>query len=100
MELVVKGISFGYNENVNVLDKVSFSVRSGEVLGILGPNGTGKTTLLKCINNIIKYRSGDIYFNGQSLSGLNQIEMAKIIAYVPQYINNISCKCYRYCFDG
>ena len=66
MELVVKDISFGYNKNVNVLDKVSFSVRSGEVLGILGPNGTGKTTLLKCINNIIKYRSGDIYFNGQS----------------------------------
>lgn len=89
MELVVKDISFGYNKNVNVLDKVSFSVRSGEVLGILGPNGTGKTTLLKCINNIIKYRSGDIYFNGQSLSGLNQIEMAKIIAYVPQYINNM-----------
>lgn len=89
MELVVKDISFGYNKNVNVLDKVSFSVRSGEVLGILGPNGTGKTTLLKCINNIIRYRSGDIYFNYQSLSGLNQIEMAKIIAYVPQYINNM-----------
>ena len=53
MVLNVKNISFSY-ENELIFENISFSIEKGDVLCILGPNGTGKTTLIKCLNNIHK----------------------------------------------
>lgn len=90
MELKIDNLSFSYSHEKIVLKDVSFAVDQGEVLGVLGTNGTGKTTLLKCINNILQPTVGDIYFGKEDIIKLKQNQIAKIIAYVPQYANNLS----------
>lgn len=51
--LEVQNLSFGYGSQ-KVLENISFSVNNGQVLTLLGPNGTGKTSLLKCILGLKK----------------------------------------------
>lgn len=84
MLLEVNNITFGYGDK-NVLSNINFSINEGEILSLLGPNGTGKTTLIKCINNILKPRSGSVTINEQNILDMKQKDIAKIIAYVPQY---------------
>lgn len=88
MTLKVHNISFGYDKNILVLDNISLDIKQGEILGILGPNGTGKTTFLKCINNIYTPVKGNILYKDKNITELKQMDIAKIIAYVPQYTNN------------
>ena len=90
MELKINKLSFSYSHEKIVLNDVSFAVEQGEILGVLGTNGTGKTTLLKCINNILEPTVGSICFGKEDITKLKQNEIAKIIAYVPQYANNLS----------
>lgn len=88
MSLQIKNLSFGYKENQMILNNINLEIKQGEILGILGPNGTGKTTFIKCINNIHKPNEGRILYDGNNIMNLSQLNIAKIIAYVPQYINN------------
>ncbi len=52
---------------------VSFKVEKGEIFGLIGPNGSGKTTVFNLINNYYPLTSGDIFFNGKSIKGLRPI---------------------------
>lgn len=63
---------------------VSFSVRRGEVLCILGPNGCGKTTLLKCLTGLYDLDSGRVWLDDNEMSELGRREVAKFVGYVPQ----------------
>jgi len=54
---------------VLALNRVSFEVGEGEVLGIIGPNGSGKTTAVNCITGFIKMTSGRIFFREQDITG-------------------------------
>ncbi len=58
------------------LDAVSFDVPKGGVCGLIGPNGAGKTTLFNCLSRLYQYESGDILFDGQSISATPVHEMA------------------------
>jgi len=51
------------------LNRVSFDVRKGEVLGIIGPNGSGKTTVVNCITGFVKMTSGRVLFRGEEITG-------------------------------
>jgi len=51
------------------LNRVSFEVGRGEILGIIGPNGSGKTTVVNCITGFIKASSGNIFFQGKNITG-------------------------------
>jgi branched-chain amino acid transport system ATP-binding protein len=51
------------------LNRVSFDVREGEILGIIGPNGSGKTTVVNCITGFVKMSSGKIFFRGKEITG-------------------------------
>jgi len=51
------------------LNRVSFSVGEGEIVGIIGPNGSGKTTVVNCITGFIKTSAGQILFRGQDITG-------------------------------
>lgn len=83
MILDVKSINFFYN-NRPALTDVSFTADSGELLAILGPNGVGKTTLLKCINAIHRPSSGRILVDGKNVLDMSQGEIAREIGYVAQ----------------
>jgi len=52
------------------VNDVSFKVEKGEILGLIGPNGSGKTTTFNCICQFFPITSGDIVFNGKSIKGL------------------------------
>jgi branched-chain amino acid transport system ATP-binding protein len=52
------------------LDGVSFDVQRGQICGLIGPNGAGKTTLFNCLSRLYQYQSGDILFEGRSITGV------------------------------
>ena len=84
MMFSVKNGCFGYRASKPVLRDVSLNVRSGEVLCVLGPNGVGKTTLLKCMMGMLAWNKGASYLDDKKLSDYSQREIWKRIAYVPQ----------------
>jgi branched-chain amino acid transport system ATP-binding protein len=51
------------------LNRVSFDLHQGEILGIIGPNGSGKTTVVNCISGFIKVTSGKVFFRGKDITG-------------------------------
>lgn len=61
-------VSFGYDENKFVLEKISFDVNKGDFIALLGANGTGKSTLLKILDGLIFPNEGKISFLGKDLS--------------------------------
>ncbi|MBU3186320.1 ABC transporter ATP-binding protein [Clostridium estertheticum] len=65
--LVVSELSYINNKN-HILKDVSFSAVEGEIIGVLGNNGVGKTTLMRCLAGLIKESKGTIKLNGKSLS--------------------------------
>ncbi len=81
--LEIKNLSFSYGKK-QVLRDVSFSVRKGECLGILGTNGAGKSTLIKCVNRILPADSGDVLLDGKSILKVSRKKTAQNLAYVPQ----------------
>jgi branched-chain amino acid transport system ATP-binding protein len=62
---------------IQAVDGVSFSVKSGEILGVIGPNGSGKTTLFNSILGQIKPDSGRVEFDGNDISGLSPLQMSR-----------------------
>lgn len=83
MRLELEKLSCGYGTRRVVRD-LSLSVRSGEVMCLLGPNGVGKTTLFKTILGFLTPQSGRILVDGHDVRGLSRRQQARIIAYVPQ----------------
>lgn len=59
---------------LNAVNDVSFEVKRGETIGVIGESGCGKSTLGKAILQLIPATSGDVIYNGQSLMKLNQME--------------------------
>jgi iron complex transport system ATP-binding protein len=85
MILSVDELRFLYR-NREVLREVAFSLGEGEVIAILGPNGVGKTTLLKCLNRILRPKGGSIALDGEQINDLDLMEIARRIGYVPQRV--------------
>ena len=83
--LDVKNIVAGYGQNI-VLHNVSFHVQDGENLAIIGPNGCGKTTLLRTIANIIPFE-GDVLVDNQNTKTLSRKQLAEKIALFSQITN-------------
>lgn len=86
MVLEVKNLNFSY-ANKSILNELNFSLESGEVMGILGRNGVGKSTLLKLILGLLNLEHGKILLNSQSIDKITNKERAKLIGYVPQSQN-------------
>lgn len=83
MKLIAEGICFSYNSHP-VLSKVSFTLKRGEMMCILGVNGAGKSTLLKCLNRILSPQQGTVLLDGKELFDMRRPEVARRIGYVPQ----------------
>lgn len=84
MRLEVRNLRYGYTPERQVVQGVSFSVRAGECVAVLGTNGVGKTTMLKCINRILRPQAGEVLVDGLPVHRLSGRELAQRIGYVPQ----------------
>lgn len=84
--LTVENLSFQYRHGTDILKNVSFSLEDGQFLAILGNNGVGKSTMLKCFNKILTARQGHIHVDGEDLLQMTNREIAKRIAFVAQSI--------------
>lgn len=82
--LNIQNLHFGYDNRV-IFNDLSVSFPQGGFCSILGPNGSGKTTLLKCVAGLLKPDSGTIQLYGKPMSEYKMTEMARTLAYVPQY---------------
>jgi iron complex transport system ATP-binding protein len=82
----VENLGFSYAEGQAgpIFRDVTFSVAPGDVFCLLGPNGTGKSTLLKCISNVLHGWQGKVLLDGRDITRMRPAEAAKEISYVPQ----------------
>lgn len=83
MKLEVLGVNFSYGSRL-VLQDVTMSIEKGSVVGLVGPNGSGKTTFLKCINGILKPSEGSIMIEKREIREMKLGDLAKLLGYVPQ----------------
>lgn len=70
----------------NALNNVNLSIETGKIIGLLGPNGSGKTTFIKLLNGLLKPTEGEIFIDGKNPG----VETKKIVAYLPDknYLDN------------
>ncbi len=84
--MLVKNVNFRYKGGPEILQNVSFDIEPGKFLAILGNNGVGKSTLLKCFNHILKPDSGAVVLDGENLLTKSTREVARRVAFVSQSV--------------
>ncbi len=80
----IKNVSFSYGDH-EVLNNINLNVHRGDYLGIIGPNGGGKTTLIKLILGLLKPSNGEVLIFGEPV---NKLKNKKRIGYVAQKVTN------------
>lgn len=81
--LTAEKVSFSYGGR-RILENVSFSAEQGQLCVLLGANGAGKSTMVKCINGLLKPGEGKIFWKETDVSACSLREKARIFGYVPQ----------------
>lgn len=82
--LKVEGLNAGYG-SINILWDISFTLKDGEIVSVLGSNGAGKTTMVRAITGMLKPSSGSVVFNGEELARKNsRIILNSGIVQVPE----------------
>ena len=84
--LRVKDLKFHYQGGPQVLKETNFTLEDGKFLSVLGNNGAGKSTMLKCFNRIIDPEVGSISLDGEEIHRMSMREVAKRIAFVAQTV--------------
>lgn len=74
------GLTKSYNKIYSALNNLNLSLERGQIIGLLGPNGSGKTTFIKLINDVLVPTSGEIRINGMAPG----VETKKIVSYLPE----------------
>jgi iron complex transport system ATP-binding protein len=75
---------YGYPKQETLLEDIELTINKGEVLAVLGANGIGKTTLLKCMMGLLPWSQGMSLINGKNIKEISVGELWKNIGYVPQ----------------
>lgn len=83
MTVDVTDVTIGYDGSP-VLEAVDVHVGDGELLGLLGPNGSGKTLLLRAIDGLLEPTTGRVTVDGTDIQTLSREEIARRIGYLPQ----------------
>jgi len=80
----IDSISFSYNRSESLIKDVSFNIEKNQHIGLIGPNGCGKTTLAKLMMGILKAKSGEIYLEDKDIKKLTLSDIGKKVGYVFQ----------------
>jgi branched-chain amino acid transport system ATP-binding protein len=84
--LEIDDLYVGYYKDLNILQGVSLTARTSQITAVLGPNGVGKSTLLKSIFGFVKPQGGEIRFAGQNIVGTPAHHLVDLgISYIPQH---------------
>jgi len=83
-ELTFKNLNFGYDADVQVLHDVSFSISAGEKLAIVGPTGSGKSTLIRLLGRFYDFADGQIFLDGIDLNRIHTHDLRRRIGVVLQ----------------
>ena len=86
--LEVRNLNKVYDNGYHAVRDVSYKLPSGKLVGLIGPNGCGKSTMMKCINKMHSITSGDVLIDGKSVLEQNVTEIAKQVANVPAELKN------------
>lgn len=81
--LELRGVNKYYEDGFHAIKDVSYSIDSGLLVGLIGPNGCGKSTMMKCINRMHKTSCGDILIDGETVLDKTPSEIARIVSNVP-----------------
>ncbi len=87
-KIKLQGISKSY-AGKNVIDDISFTINEGEVCGLLGVNGAGKSTVMKCILDIVKKDKGAVIYNGQTIKESDLKDIGALIE-MPAIYGNLT----------
>ncbi|WP_164473211.1 ABC transporter ATP-binding protein [Clostridium sp. E02] len=82
--LCFSNVSFRYGKESQILNNISFETFKGQILGIVGPSGAGKTTIFSLIDRFYELTQGSIYYKGKNINNFNLFEWRRKIAYVFQ----------------
>ena len=85
--IVTKDLSASYDGKTNVWSGINITIDRPGLVGILGPNGVGKSTLMYTINKIIDPSGGHVYIGGRDIAEMDYKDIARFVAYVPQVSN-------------
>jgi len=83
IELKLADVSLGYRKNL-VVENMMLEAKPGETLGLVGPNGCGKSTIIKALSRVIQPQSGNIFVNNRDISLIPRMELARMLGVVPQ----------------
>lgn len=87
MKLEVSKGFFKFKKTDYILRDINFSLVDGDVLSVLGPNGVGKTTLIKCLTGLLPWTRGETFIDGQNISAMREGDLWSKISYIPQKRN-------------
>lgn len=87
MKLEVSKGFFKFKKTNYILRDINFSLGDGDVLSVLGPNGVGKTTLIKCLTGLLPWTRGETFIDGKNISAMKEREVWSKISYIPQKRN-------------
>ena len=80
-------LAFSYDNKKDIFHDVSFHVKKGEIMAVLGANGIGKTTMMRCMMRFLPLKEGNVFINGVNTKTMNNSQFWQNISYVPQAKN-------------
>ena len=80
--LSIRGLNKQFDDHL-ALSAIDLDVDKGVIVGLIGPNGCGKSTLMKCISRIHDQTSGTICVDGKDVSSMKHLDVARLVASVP-----------------
>lgn len=85
--LELGNVHFAYDRSQPLIDDLSFTVEQGDFIGLLGANGSGKSTILKLGSRLLKPSSGSVKLWGKDIQAVRNRDRAKLISYLPQSLD-------------